>query len=71
MDAAEIEITGRDTGRITSASGYGSHGEPVRRLRSKSGAITGVWLAGINARSERAVATEIERKYAPRKRRAR
>jgi CubicO group peptidase (beta-lactamase class C family) len=71
MDAAEIEITGRDTGRIASASGYGSHGEPVRRLRSKSGTITGIWLAGINARSERAVATEIERKYTPRKRRTR
>jgi hypothetical protein len=71
MDAAEIEITGRDTGRIALASGYGSHGEPVRRSRSKSGAITDIWLAGANVRSEKAVVAEIERRYAPLKRRTR
>jgi CubicO group peptidase (beta-lactamase class C family) len=71
MDAAEVEITGRDIGRIATASGYGSHGEPVRRSRGKSGAITDVWLAGINARSEKAVVAEIERRYAWRKRGAR
>jgi CubicO group peptidase (beta-lactamase class C family) len=71
MDAAEIEITGRDAGRIASASGYASHGEPVRRSRGKSGAISDIWLAGINVRSEKAVVAEIERKYALRKRRTR
>ncbi|UVO32286.1 serine hydrolase [Bradyrhizobium arachidis] len=46
MDAAEIEVTGRDTGNIVSAAGYSSHGEPVRRVRTKGGKVTGVWLAG-------------------------
>ena len=33
MDAAEIEVTGRDTGKLAWAAGYSSHGEPVRRVR--------------------------------------
>ena len=68
MDAAEIEISGRDTGRIVSANGYSSHGEPVRRLRNKSGTVTDIWLAGADLRPEKAVAAEIERRYAPTKR---
>jgi CubicO group peptidase (beta-lactamase class C family) len=67
MDAAEIEVTGRDTGRITLAGGYQSHGEPVRRTRSKAGTVTDIWLAGINAKPEKKVAAEMERKYAPRR----
>jgi CubicO group peptidase (beta-lactamase class C family) len=67
MDAAEIEVTGRDTGRIALAGGYESHGEPVRRTRSKAGIVTDIWLAGINAKPERKVAAEMERKYAPRR----
>jgi CubicO group peptidase (beta-lactamase class C family) len=67
MDAAEIEATGRDTGRITLAGGYQSHGEPVRRTRSKAGTVTDIWLAGINAKPEKKVAAEMERKYAPRR----
>jgi CubicO group peptidase (beta-lactamase class C family) len=65
MDAAEIEVTGRDTGRIKLAGGYESHGEPVR---SKAGTVTDIWLGGINAKPEKKVATEMERKYAPRRR---
>jgi CubicO group peptidase (beta-lactamase class C family) len=67
MDAAEIEVTGRDTGRITLAGGYESYGEPVRRTRSKTGTVTDIWLAGINAKPEKRVAAEMERKYAPRR----
>jgi CubicO group peptidase (beta-lactamase class C family) len=64
MDASEIEITGRDKGQIVSASGYASHGEPVRRLRGKSGTVTDIWLAGVNVKPEKAVVAEIERRYA-------
>ena len=64
MDAAEIEVTGHDTGKIVSAAGYSSHGEPVRRARDKRGRITGVWLAGAHVRPERVVVKEIGRKYA-------
>lgn len=63
MDTARIEVAGRDTGRIVEAGGYASHGEPVRRVRSKTGAITGIWLAGTQLRSERVVRAEMERKY--------
>ena len=69
MDAAEIEVTGRDTGKFASAAGYASHGEPVRRSRDKRGRVSDIWLAGANFRPEKVVAREIERKYPPRKRR--
>ena len=71
MDAAEIEITGRDKGRIVAASGYGSHGETIRRSRGKSGAVTDIWLAGVNLKPEKAIVAEIERRYAQPKRRVR
>jgi CubicO group peptidase (beta-lactamase class C family) len=70
MDAPEIEVTGRDTGRITSAPGYASFGEAVRRSRSKSGKVSDFWLAGVNFKTERALSAEIERRYAKGKRRS-
>src|SRR5262249_26430154 len=69
MDAGEIEVIGRDAGRIVSASGYASHGEPVRRLRNARGKVTDVWLAGANLKPEQVMAREIERRYPARKRR--
>ena len=69
MDAAEIEVTGRDTGNIISAAGYSSHGEPVRRVRDKRGKVSDVWLAGANVKPQKIVAAEIARRYKPRKRR--
>jgi CubicO group peptidase (beta-lactamase class C family) len=64
LDAAEIEVTGRDTGRITSATGYASFGEPARRSRNKSGKVSDIWLGGANFKTERAISAEIERRYA-------
>jgi CubicO group peptidase (beta-lactamase class C family) len=69
MAATEIEVTGRDAGRIALANGYSSHGEAVRRIRNKAGNVTDVWLAGADLKPERTVAAELERRYAPRKRR--
>ena len=69
MDAAEIEVTGRDTGKIAWAAGYSSHGEPVRRIRDKRGRISDVWIAGANVKPASVVAKEIARRYKPRKRR--
>jgi hypothetical protein len=63
MDAAEIQITGRDTGKIIAASGYDSYGEGVRRMRGKNGAVTDIWLAGANVKPEKVLAAEIERRY--------
>jgi CubicO group peptidase (beta-lactamase class C family) len=69
MDATEIEVTGRDTGRITLAGGYASHGQTVRRIRNKAGTVTDVWIAGSRLKPEKAVAAEMERRYGPHKRR--
>ncbi|AWM02008.1 serine hydrolase domain-containing protein [Bradyrhizobium amphicarpaeae] len=69
MDAAEIEVTGRDTGNIAWAAGYSSHGEPVRRIRDKRGKVSDVWIAGANVKPANVVAKEIVRRYKPRKRR--
>jgi CubicO group peptidase (beta-lactamase class C family) len=69
MDATEIEVTGRDTGRISLAAGYASHGQAVRRTRNKAGTVTDIWLAGSNLKPEKTLAAEIERRYAPGKRR--
>lgn len=71
LDATEIEVTGRDTGRVSLAAGYASHGEAVRRTRNKSGTVTEVWFAGGKGTREKAVAAEMERRYGrPRKRRS-
>jgi CubicO group peptidase (beta-lactamase class C family) len=69
MDAMEIEVTGRDTGRISLAGGYASHGQTVRRTRNKAGTVTDIWLAGGNLKPEKILAAEMERRYGPRKRR--
>lgn len=71
MDAAEIEVTGRDAGRVAAAAGYGSHGEPVRRSRNARGKVSDIWLGGMNVKPGSVVAREIMRRYPPRKRRAR
>lgn len=69
-EAPEIEITGRDTGRIAEAAGFHSYGQAVRRVRSKRGTVGEIWLGGSNLKPERALAAELERRYARRHRRA-
>jgi hypothetical protein len=73
FDASEIEITGRNSGRIVLANGYGSHGEPVRCVRAKSGRLTEVWLAATRLLPAARVAREIEARYTkpPRRKRRR
>ena len=70
IDATEIEVMGRDKGRITAAPGYANFGQPVRRSRNKSGKVTDIWLGGVHCKPERTLAGEIERRYAKGKRRA-
>ena len=64
LDASELEITGRNDGRIAIAGGYGSHGEKVRCVRRKSGAIAELWLAGIRLVPEDELAAEMAARYA-------
>jgi len=63
LDAGEIKVTGRNTGRIALANGYGSHGEPVRRVRAKSGRITELWLAATKLLPAAKIAREMEARY--------
>ena len=37
-------------------------------MRNKRGEVSDIWLAGSNLKRENALAAEIERRYAPRKR---
>ena len=64
VDAAEIEVTDRDQGRIALDGGYGSHGERVRRTRNPEGAVTEVWLAATKFLPEAAAAAELAERYA-------
>jgi hypothetical protein len=64
LDATEIEVTGRDTGRISMATGHGNYGETVRLTRNKAGKVTEVRFAGGGkGQPEKAVAAEMERRY--------
>jgi CubicO group peptidase (beta-lactamase class C family) len=67
LDAPEIEVGGRDAGRVAQAPGFRSYGEAVRRTRNKAGTITDIWIAGSHLQREKAMAAEIERRYAARK----
>ena len=69
-DADEIAVSGRNTGRIALANGYGSHGEPVRCLRAKSGQITALWLGASKLLPAARAAREIEARYGKRVRRS-
>jgi len=62
-EASELEITGRNSGRIALASGFGSHGEGVRCTRAKSGKITELRLAGTKLLPAAKVAREMEARY--------
>jgi len=65
FEADEIEVTGRDKGRIRLAGGYGSHGEAARLLRNKRGTPREFWLGGIQFFPEARLAAEMKRKYGP------
>jgi CubicO group peptidase (beta-lactamase class C family) len=66
-NAPELEITGRNTGRIAHAPGFGSHGEPVSCTRTKSGRISALKLAGTTFLPAGKVAREIAARYDARK----
>jgi hypothetical protein len=74
-NAPELAIVSRTAGRIALAPGFGSQGEPVTCVRTKSGKITEVKIAGTRFLSRDKVAREIAARYeapkAKRRRRAR
>jgi CubicO group peptidase (beta-lactamase class C family) len=66
-DASEIELTGRDRGRIVLAGGFANHGEEVRRVRGRGGRTTELWLAGTKLVDEAKLAAEMTARYEPRR----
>jgi len=66
LGAGEIEVTGRNTGRFLSADTYGSHGEPVRCVRGKSGKINEIWLAATKLVPAPELARELQARYGER-----
>ena len=61
QSASEIAVSGADQGRIALAGGFGSHGEPVRRVR-RGGKVVEVWLAGSRMVPEARMAKELKDK---------
>ncbi|HXP77776.1 MAG TPA: serine hydrolase domain-containing protein [Stellaceae bacterium] len=68
LDASELEVTGRDRGRIALAGGFASHGEQTRLMRAGRGRVTELWLGGAKLLPEAAVAREMAARYEKRKR---
>jgi CubicO group peptidase (beta-lactamase class C family) len=66
LDTPKVEVTDRDQGRIALDGGYGSHGEPVRRVRGAGDAVAELWWAATKLLPEAAVAAEIEGRYGTR-----
>jgi D-alanyl-D-alanine carboxypeptidase len=58
-DAGEITVSGRDRGTIAVANGYGSHGEPMERLRGSDGEVCALRFAGGTLVPEARVAAEL------------
>jgi CubicO group peptidase (beta-lactamase class C family) len=69
LDTSEIEVTGRDSGRISLANGYASHGETVRRVRNAAGRVTEVWIGGGRGVSRGRITAELTRRFGPSKKR--
>jgi len=61
--ATELTITGADSGAISLAGGFRSHGEPVRRERDANGIVREVWLAASRMVPEAVLADDLARRY--------
>jgi hypothetical protein len=63
MNATEIEVTGRDKGRVSLDNGYGNQGEAILRRRNKAGKVTEIDFAGYKLLREAEVAAEVRERY--------
>jgi CubicO group peptidase (beta-lactamase class C family) len=63
LKVPELTVTTPDEARITEASAFNAYGEPVRRLRSKSGKLTAIRIASGTAYPEAAVAKDMAARY--------
>jgi hypothetical protein len=65
MNASELHIADRNQGTIAVAGGYGSHGEPVRCLRKRSGKIAELWFSATKLVPEDELRAEMIARYEP------
>jgi hypothetical protein len=63
LNATEIEVTGRDKGRVSLDNGYGHIGEPVSLGRGKGGKVVAITFAGYRLLPEAAIAAEMRKRY--------
>ena len=63
LNATEIEVTGRDKGRVSLDNGYGNHGEPIVRRRNKVAKVVEIDFAGCKLLAESALAQEMRARY--------
>jgi D-alanyl-D-alanine carboxypeptidase len=63
LDAPELTISSPTQGLISLATGFASHGEPVRMERDARGKATAFWLGGTRYQSEAKVAKAMAVKY--------
>jgi CubicO group peptidase (beta-lactamase class C family) len=61
-NAGELRVGKRDLAQISRADGFGSFGEPVRRVR-KRGKVAEVWLGSAKCIPERELGREIKSRY--------
>ncbi len=63
LNAAEIELTSRDKGRVSLDNGYGNHGESVVRRRNKAGKVVEILFSGYKLLTESALTAEMRARY--------
>jgi CubicO group peptidase (beta-lactamase class C family) len=62
-DVSEVTVTGPDEGRITRATGYGSHGERAALVRNRAGKVVAVQLGGSRLTERAAAIREARERY--------
>jgi len=65
LDHGVIELTGRDSGKVTVSAGYGIFGEPAHRLRNKAGRVVEMRLGSGRSVSEARAIASLLRYHGP------
>jgi CubicO group peptidase (beta-lactamase class C family) len=68
FDHGVLEVTGRDTGKVTVSAGYGIVGEAARRVRNKAGKVVEMRIGSGRSTSEARNAAALVRQFGSRRR---
>lgn len=63
METIEIEVIGRERGRIIEANGFANYGEPAALIGGKSGRARALQLGGVRFLPEAALAREVSQRF--------